>query len=83
MAKRKTIAAAHVERRAYLVDEYCLAVRVSRATAYAMMADGTLPFFYIGNRRHIPVEAVEAQIRGELPGQNPPSPTRRRRETAA
>jgi hypothetical protein len=76
--RTKTIAA-HVERRAYLVDEYCFAMRVSRASAYAMMSAGMLPYFYVGNRRRIPVEAVEAQIRGELSAQaHQPNPRRRK-----
>jgi hypothetical protein len=48
-----------------------------------MMRDGELPFFTLGGRRHISTDAVEAQIRGELPSQSPPNPTRRRKGAAA
>jgi excisionase family DNA binding protein len=74
---------APVVRRAYTVNEYCAALSISRAKAYQMMRDGELPFFTLGGRRHISTDAVEAQIRGELPSQSPPNPTRRRKGAAA
>ena len=72
--------AERAERRAYLVNEFCQAMRISRAKAYQLMRDGTLPYFTLGGRRHISADVVEAQIRGELPGQaHRPNPTRRSR----
>ena len=71
---------ARVERRAYTVGQYCTALSVSRAKAYDMMRSGELPYFIIGGRRHISADTVEAQVRGELPGQAQPRPTRRRKQ---
>jgi hypothetical protein len=70
---------ARVERRAYTVSGYCIALSVSRAKAYDMMRSGELPYFIIGGRRHISADVVERQIRGELPGQAQP---RRKRGAA-
>jgi excisionase family DNA binding protein len=75
--KRKKVAApVRVERRAYRLAEYCAAVGISRSMAYVMMADGRLPFFSIGRRRHIPADFVERQVRGELPEQRRAARTR-------
>jgi excisionase family DNA binding protein len=70
---------------AYTVDEYCDAIRMSRGKCYEMMRNGELPFFIAGGRRHISADVVEAQIRGELPGQahQPTDPTRRRKGGAS
>jgi excisionase family DNA binding protein len=51
---------ASAERRAYRVDEFCDAYRVSRDTAYDLMKSGRLRYFHIGSERRIPVEAAEA-----------------------
>jgi excisionase family DNA binding protein len=49
-----------VARRAYRVNEFCDAYRVSRQTVYEMMKAGRLRYFHIGTERRIPVEAAEA-----------------------
>jgi hypothetical protein len=48
------------ERRAYRVNEFCDAYRVSRATAYKLMKIGKLRWFPVASERRIPVEAAEA-----------------------
>jgi predicted site-specific integrase-resolvase len=48
------------ERRAYRVNEFCEAYRLSRATAYELMKAGKLRYFHIASERRIPVEAAEA-----------------------
>jgi helix-turn-helix protein len=72
-----------VERRAYVVNDACRALSISRATAYELMRSGALPFFLIGGRRHISVDVIEALARGEHPGQAQPKPAPRRRRAAA
>lgn len=49
-------------RRAFRVNEFCDAYRVSRATVYKMMKEGKLRTALIGGRRVIPVEAAEALL---------------------
>ena len=51
------------ERRAYRVNEFCQAYRVSRDTAYKLMRNGKLKYFSIGTERRISVEAAEALAR--------------------
>ena len=51
------------ERRAYRVNEFCQAYRVSRDTAYKLMRNGKLQYFSIGTERRISVEAAEALAR--------------------
>ena len=51
------------ERRAYRVNEFCQAYRVSRDTAYRLMRNGKLKYFSIGTERRISVEAAEALAR--------------------
>jgi hypothetical protein len=41
-------------RRGYRVDDWCEAFQTSRAKAYQMMADGSLPYVMIAGRRFIP-----------------------------
>ncbi len=53
---------ANVEKLAYRIDEFCHAMGVSRAKAYALMKEGHLPYFYIGTRRHIPADAAKALV---------------------
>jgi hypothetical protein len=53
------------ERRAYRVDEFCDAYRVSRATVYKLMKAGKLQTVLIAGRRVIPVEAAEALLKLE------------------
>lgn len=48
------------QRRAYRVNEFCDAWRVSRQTAYDLMNSGKLPYFHVGQERRIPVEGAEA-----------------------
>jgi hypothetical protein len=43
------------------------------------MREGKLPFFTLGGKRLISADVVEAQIRGELPGQAQP----RRKQAAS
>jgi predicted site-specific integrase-resolvase len=50
------------ERRAYRVNEFCEAYRLSRVTAYELMKAGRLKYFYIASERRIPVEAAEALL---------------------
>lgn len=52
-----------VERRAYTVREWCKAFGPSRATAYKMMAEGTLHTVKIGGRRLIPVDEAEQLLK--------------------
>jgi excisionase family DNA binding protein len=63
---------APVVRRAYTVGQYCAALSISRAKAYELMRDGSLPYFIVGGRRRLSADTVEQQIRGELPGQAQP-----------
>jgi excisionase family DNA binding protein len=63
-------ARAPVAPRAYTISQYCTALSISRAQAYNLMRDGSLPFFTIGGRRRISADVVEAQVRGELPSQH-------------
>ena len=51
------------ERRAYRVNEFCQAYRVSRDTAYKLMRSGKLKYFSVGTERRISVEAAEALAR--------------------
>lgn len=59
MYRKDTIGTA---RRAFRVNEFCEAYRVSRATVYKMMKDGKLRTAMIGGRRVIPVDAAEALL---------------------
>ncbi len=47
-------------RRAYRVQEFCDAYRLSRSTTYKLMKAGKLKTVLVGGRRLIPVEAAEA-----------------------
>ncbi|MCB1536989.1 MAG: helix-turn-helix domain-containing protein [Rhodoblastus sp.] len=49
-------------RRAFRVNEFCEAYRVSRATVYKLMKEGKLRTALIGGRRVIPVDAAEALL---------------------
>lgn len=51
------------ERRAYQVDEFCKAVRVSRATLYTLMKEERVRSVLIGGRRLIPADEVERILR--------------------
>jgi excisionase family DNA binding protein len=51
-------------RRAYQVKEAVATYRLSKSTIYKLMAAGALRSVKIGGRRLIPVEALEALIRG-------------------
>jgi predicted site-specific integrase-resolvase len=53
------------ERRAYRVNEFCEAYRMSRATAYKLMKIGKLRYFSVASERRIPVEAAEALAKPE------------------
>jgi hypothetical protein len=77
--RTKTIA---VVRRAYLVNEACVALGIARSNAYSMMRSGALPYVEIGGRRHIAADVIEALVKGEHPGQAS-NPTRRRKRGAA
>jgi excisionase family DNA binding protein len=68
--------------RAFTIGQYCAALSISRAKAYELMRDGSLPYFIVGGRRRISADTVEQQIRGELPGQAQPKPVRRKRGAA-
>ncbi len=70
---------ARVEIRAYSINAYCRAMSIGRSTAYNLMREGKLPFFTLGGKRLISADVVEAQIRGELPGQAQP----RRKQAAS
>jgi excisionase family DNA binding protein len=48
------------ERRAYRVNEFCQAYRVSRDTAYKLMRSAKLKYFSVGTERRISVEAAQA-----------------------
>jgi excisionase family DNA binding protein len=53
------------DRRAYQVNEAVAAYRLSRSTLYRLMAPGGgLRSVKIGGRRLIPVEAIEALLKG-------------------
>jgi excisionase family DNA binding protein len=49
-------------RRALRVNEFCEAYRVSRSTAYRLIAEGKLKTVKVGNRRLVPVDAAEALL---------------------
>jgi excisionase family DNA binding protein len=71
-----------VQRRAFSINEACVVLNICRATAYTMMRSGALRYVEYGGRRHIPADAVEALVRGELPDQAQPKPAPRRRRGA-
>jgi excisionase family DNA binding protein len=50
-------------RRAYQVDEFCAAVRISRASLYKLMKAGRIKTVTIGGRRLIPVDEAERMLR--------------------
>jgi predicted DNA-binding transcriptional regulator AlpA len=76
-----------VTRRAYRINETCIALGICRSNAYSMMDSGELPYVVIGGRRHITSDTIEALVKGEHPGQTPTPPTTtprlRKREAAA
>jgi predicted DNA-binding transcriptional regulator AlpA len=73
-----------VTRRAYRINETCIALGICRSNAYSMMDSGELPYVVIGGRRHITSDTIEALVRGESPGQaHQPRPTRRRKDGAS
>jgi len=47
-----------VERVVYTVNEACVALRISRATIYALMKQGRLKYFYIQSARRIPASEI-------------------------
>ena len=51
-----------IERRAYRINEFCQAYRISRSTTYELMKAGKLRYVNIGSERRIPVEAAEALV---------------------
>lgn len=56
---------AHMEPKAYTVNETAAALGVSRATVYKLLKDGSLFYAQVGARRRIPAAAVDAMLRGE------------------
>lgn len=54
-----------MEPKAYSVNETGAALGVSRATVYKLLREGKLFYAQVGARKRIPVEAVEAMLRGE------------------
>ena len=52
------------ERHALTPDEACVALRISRATLYALMKEGALRYFQIKSRRRIPASEIERMISG-------------------
>jgi hypothetical protein len=68
--------AAPIARRAYSINEACIALDICRATAYAMMLSGALPYVEYGGRRHIPADIIEALVKGEHPSQGRLTPER-------
>jgi excisionase family DNA binding protein len=50
------------ERRAYRVNEFCAAFRVSRAHTYKLIAQGRLKIVKLGGRTLIPADAAEALL---------------------
>jgi hypothetical protein len=76
-----------VMRRAYRVNEACIALGICRSSAYQRMNSGELPYVLICGRRHIAADTIEALVKGEHPGQTPTPPTTtprlRKREAAA
>lgn len=57
----------------YTVQEVAQRFKVTRKAVYDWMRVGKLRFVYIGERRRIPLSAIEAFIRtgGPAPGQEP------------
>jgi excisionase family DNA binding protein len=49
-------------RRALRVNEFCESYRVSRSTAYRLIAEGKLKTVKVANRRLVPVDAAEALL---------------------
>ena len=62
--QQRLVALQQVKRQGYNVAEWCVAFGRSRATAYKMMAEGTLRYVEFGGRRFIPNEAAEELLRG-------------------
>jgi excisionase family DNA binding protein len=54
-----------MEPKAYSVNQAGEALGVSRATVYMLMRQGKLFYAQVGARKRIPVEAVDAMLRGE------------------
>ena len=52
------------ERQAFTPNEACVALRLSRATLYALMKEGALRYFKIKSRRRIPASEIERMIGG-------------------
>jgi len=50
------------QRRAYTVNEFCVAFRLSRATAFRLISTGRLRSVRIMGRRLIPADAAEALL---------------------
>jgi hypothetical protein len=51
-------------RRAYRVNEFCDAFRISRPKAYELMKSGALRYFHASAERRISVEAADAFSKG-------------------
>jgi predicted DNA-binding transcriptional regulator AlpA len=72
-----------VQRRAYRVNEACVALGICRSSAYVRMNSGEIPYAVICGRRHIAAEVIEALVKGEHPSQAQPKPVRRKQEAAS
>lgn len=66
--KSKTKATkADAPRRAYTINEFVAAFRISRATVYRLIRNGSLRATLLAGRRVIPVDAAEALLAGATP----------------
>ena len=54
------------KRRTMTVDEAAQALGVGRSTAYAAIIRGEIPAIKIGDRRLVPIIAIERLLNGEL-----------------
>lgn len=52
----------YLNRRAYRVDEFCEAFRISRTTFYEELKKEAITIFKVGKRTLVSVEAAEAWI---------------------
>jgi excisionase family DNA binding protein len=65
MLKKEKAEREAIERRAYRINEFCEAYRVSRSMVYVLMKSGKLRYVHFGTERRIPVEAAEALLTPE------------------
>jgi excisionase family DNA binding protein len=48
------------------ISDVCRVLRISRYTVYRFMATGALPYCHVGERRRVPVAALESYLAGQF-----------------